>query len=241
MEVKRSMLVELPAERIFDIVEAAEHYPKFVPWCTGAVITERDDDIVGARITVEYKRLRFGFQTRNPKRRPQWLGVQLVEGPFRRFEGMWRFTPLSPSACKIEFGLRCELSDFFIGRLAVPVFNYVTDTLVDAFVRRAEQVHAAEVARAAAARVDGSLPATVPSDTTATVPSDTTSTLANPASGAPEPSRGAASTAIAPIPITPAPAANASSAPAPEPPAIVVPPPPAPAAADSPPPNPRPT
>ncbi len=233
MEVKRSMLVELPAERIFDIVEAAEHYPKFVPWCTGAVITERDDDIVGARITVEYKRLRFGFQTRNPKRRPQWLGVQLVEGPFRRFEGMWRFTPLSPSACKIEFGLRCELSDFFIGRLAVPVFNYVTDTLVDAFVRRAEQVHATELARAAAARVDGALPATVPSDTTAT--------LADPASGAPEPSRGADSTAIAPIPITPVPAANASSAPAPESPAIVVPPRPAPAAADSPPPNPRPT
>jgi len=153
MEVKRSMLVALPAERIFDIVEQAEHYPKFIPWCTGATITERGDDIVAAHITVEYHHVRFNFRTRNPKRRPEWLEVQLVEGPFRRFEGMWRFTPLSPQACKIEFGLRCELSDFFFGKLATPVFNYVTDTLVDAFVKRAERVHAAELQALAQAQL----------------------------------------------------------------------------------------
>lgn len=151
MEVKRSLLVALPVERIFDIVEQAEHYPKFLPWCREAHITERGDDMVGAKIVVEYHRLRFTFQTRNPKARPLWLGVQLVEGPFRRFEGMWRFTPLSVDACKIEFGLHCEVSDFLVGKLALPVFNRVTDTLVDAFVKRAEKVHAAQLALDAAA------------------------------------------------------------------------------------------
>ncbi len=147
LEVRRSLLVAYPVEHLFDVIEQAEHYPKFVPWCTGATIRERSDDIVEAQIHVDYHRLRFSFVTRNPKQRPQWLDVRLTEGPFRRFEGGWRFTPLAADACRVEFTLRCELSDWFGGRLATAVFERVTNTLVDAFIRRAEMTyHAAEPA-----------------------------------------------------------------------------------------------
>lgn len=145
MQVKRSLLVELPAERIFDIVERAEEYPDFIPWCASATILERDDGVVDARVGVDYHGLKFFFRTRNPKERPHWLELRMVDGPFRRFDGIWRFTPLSAGACKIEFVLNCEVSDFFVGRLAAPVFNRVTDTLVNAFIARAEREHAREV------------------------------------------------------------------------------------------------
>ena len=139
MEIRRTALIGRSAARTFDVIEAAERYPEFLPWCAQAVILARDDRMVAARITVDYRGVRFAFTTRNPKARPQWLRVQLQEGPFRRFEGEWRLRELAPHACKIEIDFRYEFGSTLAGKLAAPVFDGITDKLVDAFVRRVEQ------------------------------------------------------------------------------------------------------
>ncbi|MFO1304658.1 MAG: type II toxin-antitoxin system RatA family toxin [Burkholderiales bacterium] len=136
MEVRRSALVEFSADRMFDIIERAEHYPEFLPWCAGATILERTDSLVTAEITVDYHGVRFTFITRNPKRRPDWLAVRLERGPFRRFEGEWHLTPLTPDACKIAFTLQYEMGGG-LGRVAASVFDHVANTFVDAFIARA--------------------------------------------------------------------------------------------------------
>lgn len=50
---------------------------------------------VVADLTIDYHGIRFGFRTRNPKRRPKWMAIHLERGPFRRFNGEWVLTPLS--------------------------------------------------------------------------------------------------------------------------------------------------
>ncbi len=70
MEVRRSALVAHPAERLFTLIEAAEDYPAFLPWCSGVTILERSEEMVSARIEVAWRGVRFGFVTRNPKRAP---------------------------------------------------------------------------------------------------------------------------------------------------------------------------
>jgi ribosome-associated toxin RatA of RatAB toxin-antitoxin module len=139
MEIRRSALVGFAAERMFDLIEAAEHYPSFLPWCAGATILARDDSMVAAEITVDYHGARFTFTTRNPKRRPEWMAITLERGPFRRFEGEWQLKALSPSACKIAFMLRYEFGGALVGTLAGPVFDRIATTFVDAFVARAER------------------------------------------------------------------------------------------------------
>ena len=106
MEIHRSALIERSAATTFDVIEAAERYPEFLPWCESAVILARDETVVAARITVNYHGVRFGFTTRNPKARPRWMAIHLEQGPFRRFEGEWHLTELTPTACKIAFSLR---------------------------------------------------------------------------------------------------------------------------------------
>ena len=140
MEVRKSALVGFPADGMFDLIEAAEHYPQFLPWCAASRIVARDDSMVAAEITVDYHGLRFSFTTRNPKQRPEWMAVRLVRGPFRHFEGEWRLRSLAPSACKIEFSLRYELGAGLIDTVAGPVFHRIANSLVDAYVARAEQV-----------------------------------------------------------------------------------------------------
>ena len=138
MELKRSVLVPYPAEMMFDLIEHAEDYPKFLPWCVGATILERSDDWVAARIDFSYLRVRFGFQTRNPKRRPEWLKVRMVDGPFRHFHADWALKPLGTQGCKIDFDLSYEVSDGMLDRVAAKAVELVSRSMMDAFVARAE-------------------------------------------------------------------------------------------------------
>jgi ribosome-associated toxin RatA of RatAB toxin-antitoxin module len=137
MELRKSALIGYSAESMFDIIEAAEHYPAFLPWCAGATILLRDENVVVADIAVNYHGVRFGFTTRNPKRRPEWMAITLDRGPFRRFEGEWKLTSLAAAACKIEFTFRYEFDALPIRSLAAPVFDRIANSFVDAFVERA--------------------------------------------------------------------------------------------------------
>jgi ribosome-associated toxin RatA of RatAB toxin-antitoxin module len=137
MIVRRSALVAQPATHLFDLIEAAEHYPRFLPWCAGASIVSRDEGLVSADIRVRWGGMNFEMRTRNPKQRPEYMAIHLERGPFRRFEGEWRLTALSPEACKVAFVLDYDFDSAFMTRAAGPMFNRIADTLVDAFVQRA--------------------------------------------------------------------------------------------------------
>jgi ribosome-associated toxin RatA of RatAB toxin-antitoxin module len=140
VDIRRSALVTQPATRVFDVIEAAEHYPEFLPWCVGATILERSDELVAARLTVAWRQVRFSFVTRNPKQRPLRMDIGLAEGPFRRFEGSWRLTPLSDWGCRVDFSLSYEFGASMLDPLAGPMFERATATLMEAFVQRAERV-----------------------------------------------------------------------------------------------------
>jgi len=132
------VLVPYSAEAMFDLIERAEAYPEFLPWCTRATILERSDEWVAARLEFSYLHVRFGFKTRNPKRRPRWLQVCLVEGPFRRFQVDWNLTPLGDQGCRIDFDLAYEISDGLLDKVAVRAVELVSGSMMDAFVKRAE-------------------------------------------------------------------------------------------------------
>jgi len=138
MEVRRLLLVPHPAERMYDLIEGAEHYPSFLPWCAAATILLRNDEEVAARVAVEVRGVRFQFVTRNRKRRPTWMGLGLEEGPFRRFEGEWHLVPLGDAGCRIDFTLRYDFENAVMRRVAGAVFERITSTLVEAFVARAD-------------------------------------------------------------------------------------------------------
>jgi ribosome-associated toxin RatA of RatAB toxin-antitoxin module len=126
---------------MYALVEDIEAYPGFLPWCTAAVVHERRPGATKATLTVGAGRLRHSFTTQNDNRPGEAIDLRLVEGPFRRFAGHWRFVPLAPRACRIEFSLRYEFSSRALGRVLAPLFHGIADSMVEAFVRRAAQVY----------------------------------------------------------------------------------------------------
>jgi len=143
MDVRKTVLVGHSAERMFDVIEAAERYPDFLPWCAGATIVSRSDAEVVADINVDFHGVRFGFRTRDPKRRPGWMAINLEHGPFRAFGGTWNLTPLAAEGCRIDFELHYDFDRTPMARLARPVFDRIANALVDRFVARADEVYPA--------------------------------------------------------------------------------------------------
>ena len=140
-EVNRSVLVNHKPEQMFALVDDVERYPEFLPWCGGARVSFRDDARTRATIEIRYRGIKQGFTTENTKRPPSEMDIQLVEGPFRELDGQWRFIGLGERGCKVEFGLRYEFSSRLLAKLLGPVFEFIANSLVEAFTKRAEQLY----------------------------------------------------------------------------------------------------
>ena len=140
-EVQRSVLVNHTPEQMFALVDDVERYPEFLPWCGGASVSVRDAARTCATIHINYRGIRQSFTTENTKRPPTDMAMRLVEGPFRELDGQWRFNALGENACKIEFRLRYEFSSRLLARLLGPVFEFIANSFVEAFVKRAERLY----------------------------------------------------------------------------------------------------
>ncbi len=68
------------------------------------------------------------------------IEIRLVDGPFSHLEGFWRFDEV-PEGCKVSFDLEFEFAGRMFSMLLGPVFEQVTDKMVDAFCDRAEMLY----------------------------------------------------------------------------------------------------
>lgn len=139
--VEKSVLIEHSAEEMFQLVDAVEQYPEFLPWCSRAELKQRDAEQTTATLYIDYHAVKSQFTTCNSKVVPSLMTIRLVDGPFRRLEGHWRFKALAPQACKIEFSLQYEFASKLFEKIIGPVFGHIANSFIDAFVRRAAIVY----------------------------------------------------------------------------------------------------
>lgn len=125
---------------MFDLVNDVERYPDFLPWCAAAEVQSRTDDVMVAALEIRRAGMSHRFTTRNRMSRPQRLTLELVDGPFDHFDGVWQFTALAPDACKVALDLDFDYAGRLLRAALGPVFNRSADTLVDAFCARAREV-----------------------------------------------------------------------------------------------------
>jgi ribosome-associated toxin RatA of RatAB toxin-antitoxin module len=142
--VKKSVLVAYSAQQMFALVDDVAAYPQFLPWCGGASVSEVEGDTVHATVHIDYHHIKQSFTTENVRQPPQRIDMKLKDGPFRHLDGSWLFVPLSDSACKIELQLHYEFSSRLLEKAVGPIFHYIANNFVDAFIHRAEKVYATQ-------------------------------------------------------------------------------------------------
>lgn len=140
-QVEKSVLVPYSAAQMYELIDAPERYPEFLPWCGGVDLKWRDEITTVATLHINYHHITQNFTTENSKVYPSLMKIKLVDGPFSHLEGDWRFIPLAEDACKIEFRLNYAFSSHLLEKVIAPVFSHIANTFVDAFVERAERIY----------------------------------------------------------------------------------------------------
>lgn len=144
--IHKSVLLWHSAHEMFALVTDIARYPQFLPWCDQGEVLEQDAQGMVARVGMAISGLQQSFTTRNTHVEDREVHMALVDGPFSQLDGQWRFTPLgdgSQRACKVEFTLRYGFASAALAAIVGPVFDRIAGSLVDAFVKRADQVYGA--------------------------------------------------------------------------------------------------
>lgn len=139
--IERNALVRHAPQRMFALVRDVEAYPEFLSWCSGARVLSDDGTEQVASIEISIAGFHQRFTTRNRLDPPGALDMHLEEGPFRRLEGSWRFTPIGEEGCRVALRLEFEVANRILAMAFEPSFSRVADRLVDDFCARADAVH----------------------------------------------------------------------------------------------------
>ena len=126
---------------MFALVADIEKYPGFLPWCRNARVRVPGEDTVEASLEIGRGPIRKTFTTRNVMTRGTRIDIGLIDGPFKRLQGCWKFIALDGSGCRIVLDLEYELSNAVLRRTLGPLFSEIASSLVDAFCRRAKELH----------------------------------------------------------------------------------------------------
>jgi len=142
--VHKSVLIWYSPEEMFALVTAVDKYPEFLPWCDRAAVLSTDAEGMTAEVGIAFSGLRQTFTTRNTHVPGRQVNMKLVKGPFSKLDGVWTFSPVGDGqqrACRVELQLHYGFDNMALSALVGPVFDRIAGSLVDAFVKRAEQVY----------------------------------------------------------------------------------------------------
>jgi ribosome-associated toxin RatA of RatAB toxin-antitoxin module len=151
--VQQSVLIWYSAQEMFALVADVARYPRFLPWCDHALVLAQDEGGMTAEVGIAMGGIRQRFTTRNDHLPGPRIAMRMLDGPFSRLDGEWTFTSLADAvpatgqpvvetrACRVGLRLHYGFGNAALARLVGPVFGKISEQLVDAFVKRAEQVY----------------------------------------------------------------------------------------------------
>jgi len=138
--IVRSALVNHSSAAMYALVCDIESYPQFLPWCDSAEIQESSDDHQVATVTIDRRMKGISFSTKNTLKADESITMSLLNGPFRTLHGEWRFKSIADEACKVELTMDFEFQSRILGAVMGPAFSKICDSMVAAFVKRAEEI-----------------------------------------------------------------------------------------------------
>lgn len=141
MKISRSALLPYSAMQMFDIVADVERYPSFLNWCEAVELLHENNNEIVAKLAIAFGKLKVQFTTRNLNTPGESIDLSLVEGPFSKFNGRWRFLALSDAACKVSIEMDFGFDNTLAPKLITNAFEKAMNAQLDAFQKRAHQLH----------------------------------------------------------------------------------------------------
>ncbi len=135
--------VSLPysQQEMFDLVAQVERYPEFLPWCIGARILRRENNILYADLVIGWKILREKFTSKVVLNGPGEVHFEYMNGPLKYLHGDWQFTPEGNNGTRVEFKVDFEFKSRTLSMVMGGVFSELVHRMVGAYEARAVQLY----------------------------------------------------------------------------------------------------
>jgi coenzyme Q-binding protein COQ10 len=139
--IQETRVLPYSAEQMFDLVADVGRYAEFLPWVIATRVRSDTPTELVADMLVGFKALREKFTSRVEKKRPFDIRVHYVDGPLRELDNHWRFRPLGPDSCEVDFHVDFQFRNALFERLAGQYFDKAFRKMVAAFETRAGELY----------------------------------------------------------------------------------------------------
>ncbi|UJF25061.1 type II toxin-antitoxin system RatA family toxin [Suttonella sp. R2A3] len=139
-QIRKSKKLPHTAAQMFDLIADVDKYPEFLPWCSAAKLEKYDDEEIIGTLTAQKGGFSKTFTTRNRYHYPDWMSIELVEGPFKKLNGRWNFTPSGDGGCVVDYRMEFEVP-FLLAPILGGLMEYMANTMVECFAKRAKVIY----------------------------------------------------------------------------------------------------
>ncbi len=139
--IRKSKVVPYTAKQMFDLVNDVEKYPEYLPWCKNVRILRQTAEEMDVSVGVLMGPVNKEFTTRNQMVDGEVINMSLVNGPFKKLRGEWKFVAINERESKIEFELDFTLSIGLLSNMLNPIFENMYGSMIKAFSDRAKVVY----------------------------------------------------------------------------------------------------
>ena len=124
-------------ETIFNVIANIENYPTFLPWCVGAIITDKNhlSDIViqRAELVIAFKSFRESFFSDIQLNKKNWtINIQSNKKPFKSLKGQWIIQE-KDNHCEVSFEIKFEFKSIILEKIIGVVFFNAVKSIIKAF------------------------------------------------------------------------------------------------------------
>ncbi|KAL4001848.1 Polyketide cyclase / dehydrase and lipid transport family protein [Acanthocheilonema viteae] len=141
-EYQEKRIVGYTAEEMFNIAANVSEYPEFVPWCQGASVKKHSPNLFTARLQIGFPPVCETYTSRVSIVKPTMVrSVCTDKTLFKTLESTWQFSASQANntrSCTLIFSLAFEFHSVFHTFLAHHFFDHVVESMVVAFLKRAE-------------------------------------------------------------------------------------------------------
>lgn len=139
--ISKQTTVQYSADQMYSLVNDIESYPDFLPWCTATDILKEETNAITASVSIAIGKIKQTFTTANTMQPNSSISMNLVKGPFKELTGHWQFRENNDGGCSVMLDMSFEFKNKLVKHTLGTAFHKITDSLVDAFVERAQTVY----------------------------------------------------------------------------------------------------
>ena len=139
--ISKKASVKYSANQMYMLVNDIESYPNFLPWCTNSIVTNYGYNELVASVSISIGKIKKIFVTKNTMQQGSSISMELIEGPFKKLNGQWKFKNNLDSGSTVSLEMQFEFKNKLLRYTFGTAFKKITDSLVNAFIERANVIY----------------------------------------------------------------------------------------------------